>query len=274
VTTRSSFTDATAVTPAGDTGPTARFTADLHPSWGIGGRPNGGYLLAVLGRAVALGSAHPDVLAVSAHFLRPPAEGPAQVAVDALHQGRSVSTHRARLESGGQVCVEALVTTGDLDETAAAWSAGMSVPEVAPADDCTRLVASNEQFEVPLMDQVDLRLDPRSIGWTVGAPTGAGELLGRLALLDEPGFDPLSLLLAVDSFPPATFDVEPSGWVPTIQLSAYVRARPADGPVVVRHRAQVIGQGRVDESTTVWDRNGAVVAQATQLAGIRFAGSA
>jgi hypothetical protein len=108
------------------------------------------------------------------------------------------------------------------------------------------------------------------MGWTAGAPTGRGELLGRVILLDEPGFDPLSLLVAVDAFPPATFDVELSGWVPTIQLSTYVRARPADGPVVVRHRAQVIAQGRVDETTTVWDRNGSVVAQATQLAGIRL----
>jgi hypothetical protein len=121
------------------------------------------------------------------------------------------------------------------------------------------------------MDQLDLRLDPGHLGWTVGTPSGRGELLGRLALLDEPALEPLALLVAVDAFPPATFDVEVSGWVPTIQLSAYVRARPADGPVVVRHRAQVIAQGRVDESTTVWDRNGAVVAQATQLAGIRLA---
>jgi hypothetical protein len=39
---------------------------------------------------------------------------------------------------------------------------------------------------------------------------------------------------------------------------------------MVRHRAQVIAQGRVDETTTVWDRNGSVVAQATQPAGIRL----
>ena len=187
-----------------------------------------------------------------------------------LHEGRSVSTVRAALRQDGQTCVEALVTLGHLDETSASWRGELEPPAVAPLEDCTRVIAVTEAFEVPLMDQLDLRLDPGSLGWTVGTPTGRGELVGRLALLDEPGFDALSLLVAVDAFPPATFDVEMSGWVPTIQLSAYVRARPADGPVVVRHRAQMITQGRVDESTTVWDRNGAVVAQATQLAGIRL----
>ncbi|MBJ7358500.1 MAG: thioesterase family protein [Nocardioides sp.] len=268
---RETFTQASAVHERHRDGDRASFSADLHPGWGVGGRPNGGYLLAVLGRAVAATGRHPDVVAVSAHFLRPPATGPADVELEVLHEGRSVSTVRASLRQEGRTCVEALVTTGDLDRTAPVWRGEIEPPAVAAMEDCTRLVAVTDAFEVPLMDQLDLRLDPGSMGWTVGAPTGRGELLGRIALLDEPAFDPLSLLVAVDAFPPAPFDVEVTGWVPTIQLSAYVRARPADGPVVVRHRAQVIAQGRVDETTTVWDRNGAVVAQGTQLAGIRLA---
>ena len=39
---------------------------------------------------------------------------------------------------------------------------------------------------------------------------------------------------AVDAFPPATFDVEFAGWVPTLELTAYVRALPAAGPVQIR----------------------------------------
>lgn len=271
VSARQTFTQATAVRELRRDGERATYAAELHPDWGIGGRPNGGYLLAVLGRAVAASGRHPDVVAVSTHFLRPPAPGHAEVHVETLHGGRSVSTFRASLRQDDVTCVEALVTTGDLDETREVWRGDIEPPAVAPMDDCTRLVAETEAFDVPLMDQLDLRLDPGSLGWAVGAPTGRGELLGRIALLDEPAFEPLSLLLAVDAFPPAPFDVEVTGWVPTIQLSAYVRAKPADGQVVVRHRAQVIAQGRVDEATTVWDRNGAVVAQATQLAGIRMA---
>ena len=53
-------------------------------------------------------------------------------------------------------------------------------------------------------------------------------------------FDPASLLFAVDAFPPATFDIEFSGWVPTLELTAYVRAVPAPGPVRVLQRAQLI----------------------------------
>ena len=78
------------------------------------------------------------------------------------------------------------------------------------------------------------------------------------------------LLFAVDAFPPATFDIEFSGWVPTLELTVYVRAVPAPGPVRVLQRAQLINDGRVDESCFVWDTTGRLVAQGTQLAGIRL----
>jgi hypothetical protein len=59
--------------------------------------------------------------------------------------------------------------------------------------------------------------------------------------------------------------------VPTLSISAYVRALPAPGPVRVLHRAQLIDDDRVDEICFVWDATGRMVAQSTQLAGIRFA---
>ncbi|MGD0395084.1 MAG: thioesterase family protein, partial [Acidimicrobiales bacterium] len=83
-------------------------------------------------------------------------------------------------------------------------------------------------------------------------------------------FDPISLLFAVDAYPPATFEIEFSGWVPTLELTVYVRALPAAGPVRVLQRAQLIDGQRVDEVCSVWDRTGRLVAQGTQLAGIRL----
>ena len=74
----------------------------------------------------------------------------------------------------------------------------------------------------------------------------------------------------MDAFPPATFEIEPTGWVPTLELTAYVRALPAPGPVRILQKAQLIEGQRVDETCLVWDSRGRLVAQATQLAGIRL----
>jgi len=120
------------------------------------------------------------------------------------------------------------------------------------------------------MEQVEVRLEPGSSGFTAGRPSGRGELRGWLSLPGGEPFDPTSLLFAVDAFPPATFEIEFSGWVPTLELTAYVRALPAPGPVRVLQRAQLIDAQRVDEACFVWDRTGRLVAHATQLAGVRL----
>lgn len=74
----------------------------------------------------------------------------------------------------------------------------------------------------------------------------------------------------MDAFPPATFDIEFSGWVPTLELTVYVRALAAPGPVRVLQRARLIDARRVDETCFIWDRTGRLVAQGSQLAGVRL----
>jgi Acyl-CoA thioesterase C-terminal domain/Acyl-CoA thioesterase N-terminal domain len=248
------------------------FAADVDPGWTIGGKPNGGYLLAMLGRAAVTAGGHPDVLAASAHYLRAPEPGRVAIEAVVLRAGRSASQLRARMSQAGRDCVEALITTGRLDPAAAPyWEAGVPPPGDHAYEDCEPLDwGLPDGRHVAIMQQVDVRLEPASAGFMRGSPSGRGELRGWLALPGGEPFDPVSLLYAVDAFPPATFDVELSGWVPTFELTAYVRAVPAPGPVRVLQRAQLIQGQRVDEVCFVWDRYGRLVAQAAQLAGIRL----
>jgi hypothetical protein len=176
------------------------------------------------------------------------------------------------MSQGGQACVEALVTTGRLDPADAPfWADGVPAPGATAFADCEPLAwGLPDGRHVAIMRQVEVRLEPESAGFARGAPSGRGELRGWLALPGGEPFDPVALLYAVDAFPPATFDIAMSGWVPTFELTAYVRAVPAPGPVRVLQRAQLIQGHRVDEACFVWDGDGRLVAQATQLAGIRL----
>jgi len=266
--TRFPFAEVSAVAACG----AGTFDAVINPEWTIGGKPNGGYLLAILGRAAVSVSAHGHVIAASAHYLHAPSPGPVVIDAEPLRDGRSTSQIRARLSQDGQVCVEALLTTSTLDtNTAPHWHRGVPQISQVPYEDCYRL---NPQLpdgsRVAMMDQIELRLEPDSRGFTTGTPSGRGELRGWLALPEHEPFDPTSLLFAVDAIPPATFDIEFSGWVPTLELTAYVRALPVPGPVRMLHRAHLIDAQRVDETCHVWDRTGRLVAHASQLAGIRL----
>lgn len=263
----STFSAVTALTPTGE----RSFDGDVHPDWTIAGKPNGGYLLAIMGRAAVIDGPHPHVIAASATYLRPPDPGPVQIVADVLRAGRSASQLRVRMLQDDATCVDALLTTSELHPDTEPYWSGVTLPDVADPDECLRVPSTSPTgLPVPIMDQVDLRLDPADAGFARGAPSGRGQLSGWLELPGDEAFDPVSLLYAVDAFPPATFEVAPSGWVPTLQLSAYVRALPVPGRVRVLHRAQLIDAQKVDEVCSVWDARGRLVAQSTQLAGIRL----
>ncbi len=258
------FSDVTAVTRV-DGG---TFTAEVDRGWAIMGKPNGGYLVAMMARAAAEVSTHDHVIASSAHFLRSPDPGPVEIDVEPLREGRSTGQSRVRLRREDQVFVEALMTIGPIDPDAGdRWSAGVPEHGAASYDECLRL-ASPPAPE--MMQQVDLRIDPATAGFLRGEPADVGELHGWLALPDGEAFDPVSLHFALDAFPPATFDVEMSGWVPTLELTTYVRGIPAPGPLRVLQKARLVRDGRLDEACFVWDSAGRLVASGTQLAMIRI----
>lgn len=250
----------------------SRFDADVDPEWTIGGRPNGGYLLAMAGRAATWGCKHDHVVAASAHFAHAPEPGPVLIQTEPLRTGRWTSQVQARIEQEGRLCVGVLLTVSHLaDATAPYWDARVPAAAQVPREDCEPVVARMpDGTRVAIMDQVEVRLDSRSRQFVSGLPTGQGELRGWLMLPGDEQFDPTSLLYAVDAFPPATLDIEFAGWVPTLELTVYVRAMPVPGPVWVLQRAQLIEARRVDESCFVWDAAGRLVAQGTQLAGIRL----
>jgi Thioesterase-like superfamily len=248
------------------------FGAEVDARWTIAGKPNGGYLLAMLARAATFESRHDHVIAATAHYMRSPGPGPVRIETESLREGRSASQVRARMEQDGRGCVEALVTASHLDSgSRPLWDDGLPDRSRIRHEECSRVVPQFPNGErVAMLEQIDVRLEPGSMGFTTGNPSGRGELRGWLDLPDVETFDPASLLFAVDAFPPATLDIEFTGWVPTLALTAYVRALPVRGPVRVLQKANLVEGGRVDESCFVWDSSGRLVAQGTQLAGIRL----
>jgi len=274
------FDDATTVHPGSADG---TWDVELRDEFTIvNGHPNGGYLLAVLGRsalaAVAAGAPADDrerhVVAATATYVSPPTTGPAVVRTDVLRRGRTASQVRAALVQDDRVTVDVVMTVAALADEPAAWG---SVPPVELPDEATCRADSRTGRsalpgfdEPPLAKVLRVSFDPGVLSFLSGEPSGQGELRAWLSLADGRAWDPLSLLFAVDALPPATFEVALTGWVPTLSLTAYIRALPAPGPLRVRFRANVIAGGFVDETADVWDSTGRLVAQSTQMAAIRL----
>lgn len=253
------------VTPVG----TGRYRAQLNGGWQVGGGLNGGYQLAVLGNAVrAALPGKPDPVTVSAYFLSPAVEGPAEVRVDVRREGGRFATVAADLVQDEQVRITTLATYGDLGALAGEVRTTAEPLDLPALEDCVPNTAAPAELRriAPLMDRFEMRFHPDHVGWTVGDPSGRGELAAWFRLNDGREPDPIALLLAVDALPPVTFDLGMPGWAPTLELTAHVRARPAPGWLQVRHLTRNLAGGMFEEDCEVWDSAGRLVAQSRQLA--------
>ena len=273
-----SFDAATALRSRADR---STFDFDVHPLWTVGDKPNGGFLLALLGRAAAQVIAADaavawDVQSATVTYLAAPALEPAEIRTTVLRHGRTASHVRAVLVQSDRTLVDAVLVLGALAPGTAPRYSDIAPLHIPSPDECIRLPPRTpEGVPVGVLVTTDLRLDPLTVP---GAPEPGGdgppvaELRGWLRFADGREPDAASLLYFADAMPPATLLIGSSGWVPTLSMSVYVRARPAPGWLGIRFTAHLVAAGTVDETCTLWDSHGNVVAQGTQLARLRFPG--
>ncbi|GII75072.1 hypothetical protein Sru01_00540 [Sphaerisporangium rufum] len=236
----------------------------LDPGYSIGGPLNGGYLMAVLLRAVTDDSPHAHPVSTAAQFLRAPRPGPAQVRLERLKAGRTAAMTRASLVQDGTSYLETLVTTATLGEGPADWSAGP--PAMPPVEECVRLPDPRPESGMTLSERMELRFDPPTVGWLTGAPTGRPESRAYFRLAEPQDPDPFVLALAVDALPPVVFSAGARGWAPTVELTWHLRALPAPGWLAVVGHGRLVRDGWFDEDIEIWDAAGRLVAQSRQLA--------
>ena len=247
------------------------FRTDLDGGWSVGGGINGGYLMAVVGRALSKvlpGKPHP--LTFSTYFLSASTAGPAEIRTRVVRDGGSTATLAADLLQGDEVRISVLATYGDLGRLPVKEHMTATPFDIAPLEECiSNEFAPPEVRDIaPLMDRFEMRFDPGCIGWAVGKPTGVGEFKSWFRVEEHDELDPVQLLLAVDAMPPVTFDLDMPGWAPTLELTAYLRARPAPGWLRLRHATEHVAGGMFAEDCEVWDSAGTLVAQSRQLARI------
>ncbi len=233
------------------------------PHWRIGENENGGYVTAIVARAMSEAGAHPDPLSVTTHFLRPVA-GDAEAAIETelVRTGRTLTTWRGRLSHGGKQRVEVLAAFGDLSERSGTeWEP--AAPDIAAPDDCLHRSGLEQGIDLPILARTDVRIDPTN---AVAGTADQAVVNGWIRFTDGADPDPLALLVFADAFPPSTFPRRGfSGWVPTIELTVHVRKRPAPGWIQARFECDDLSDGRLVESGTLWDSTGAVVARSRQL---------
>ena len=260
------FSELTAVTRMS----TDTFELHVEPSSFIVRGPNGGYLAAVLLRAMTarVADAGTDsnrpVRSLTVHYARAPVEGPATITTELVRVGRSLVTCTARLDQFGK---PALVALGAFSP---AWS-GPTWQHDPPPD-----VPGPDTIGLPMRDRPPLPFtsywDHRfALGTAPGEKSDNAETGGWLRLKEPHPVDAIVVAAMSDAWFPAAFAIVDAP-VPTVDLTIHFRVElpyPALGPedfVLARFASRTASDGFVEEDGQLWAPDGTLIAQSRQLA--------
>jgi acyl-CoA thioesterase len=259
------FDEDTRLTPDGPD----RWRGKVAEGWDVGGVPNGGYLLALVGRAMLAASGREEPVTVNATYLARARPGDVGMTSEVLRSGRGRDHVAVALHQDDELVVQAVGMTADTSEAQAqtGWDGGP--PDLPPPDACVPMRPAEPPalLPPPLMGKVDLRLPMAELGFGVGEPHGRPSVSGWARFPDGRPLDALSLLLFADAFPPAIFNAGlPLGWVPSLSLEVQVRKRPAKGWLRCVFRTRFLTGDYLEEDGEIWDEDGDLVALSRQLA--------
>jgi acyl-CoA thioesterase len=242
------------------------FHCEISPNWPAIRGPNGGYLAAVILRALqALVGAELELRSLTLHYLAPPHAGPSEIAVTIERAGRTMSTLSARLTQQGRLCVQALAafsrprTGSDIVEA--------RMPDApAPEEAMPIAVGAGPGF----WSNYDVRMAYGAAPFSGSESMRSG---GWLRLRESRSADALLLAALTDAWFPQIFTrlTAPIA-APTIDLTIHFRAHlplagaQPDDWYLLAVSTQLATEGFFEEDTVIWSRNGRLLAQSRQLA--------
>jgi acyl-CoA thioesterase len=254
------FDDDTRVTRADD----GSYRATLSDKYNIGPVSNGGYIFAVVAAPALAMLACDDVVNATAHYLAPTQPGTEAILhCRELKRGRRLSCAAVDLVQNDRVAVHATLLVGSLDQFEGETRSWAQPPELPSKADCIRFQAG---LGTRFQEQVELRMDPACAPFVRGE-RGDPRFVAWVRFADERPLDTRSLLMFADALPPTSFNpFGIRGWVPTLELTVQIRARPIGQWLKVRVTTRHVTHGHFEEDAEMWDETGQLVAVSRQHA--------
>jgi len=258
-----SFDSDTALRPAGD----GAWDGQIADGWQTPRGPLGGYVMAIVMRAMALAVGDDERQARSAtmHFLRVPEVGAVRVSASVERAGRSLSSVSARLEQDGELLGLALAAYSKPWEGPLLDDSPMPAAEAPERREPLTSALPREGGPPPFMGKLTMQT---RFGEPAFSGAGQAEVGGWLGLVEERPLDAPAVALLADAWFPAPWPrLKKLAPAPTIDLSVHFRAPlPIDDTLLLgRFRTRHVRDGFFEEDGEMWAPDGTLVAQSRQL---------
>jgi len=251
------------------------FSFSPDPRYFVGNTPHGGYLKALMNKALSIILPHQHAINSNVYYLDRTENAPAELHVEVIRTSRGSSMGQVRLIQEGRLTCLFSGLFSDFNFMKGANGLETKLPEIMSSVDEADFQSMNydklkKGFTPSFIQQLNLRVHPKHAWWD--RDTKADDAEARCsAFLELEGGIPDAFVLSYlsDILPPVvTNKYGPLGWVPTLTLTTNIRQLPTTSKLFIDGIAKDLNNGYFEQDCNIWDMEGNLVATSRQIAKI------
>ena len=251
------------------------FSFTPNPKYFVGNTPHGGYLLALMNKAMTEVLPHPSAINSNIYYLDRTEPEPAELHIEILRTSRGSSMWQVKLIQNNKITCLYSSLCSDFQYMKGHSGLETPMPEIINSVEQDDFKVMNyENFKLgstpSFIQQLNMSVHPDHAWWDREISTDAAEARCSAYLELQGGVaDTFVLSYLADILPPVVQNkYGPLGWVPTLTLTCNIRQLPKTNLLFIDGIAKDISNGYFEQDCNIWDMSGNLVATSRQLAKI------
>ena len=250
------------------------FLVNPDTNYFVGNTPHGGYLMAIMHKALTNVLPHSTAISSSVQYLDRIEAKPFILEVGTFKTSRGSSSGIVKLKQEDKICTTFTGTCSDFEFMKGYDDLQKPLPKIFKDKDKSDYVKMNydkisKGFTPAFIQQLECLIHPAHAWWNREEGSDNTDNKARCsAFLEMEGGIPDQFCLSFysDILPPVVSNKYGAlGWIPTITLTTHIRQLPSTSEVYVDFKASDINKGYFEQDCNIWDLDGNLVASSRQL---------
>ena len=248
------------------------FLVNPDTNYFVGNTPHGGYLMALMHKALTSILPHSTAISSSVQYLDRIDAKTFELEVETFKTSRGSSSGIVKLKQDDKICTTFTGTCSDFQFMKGYDGLQKPLPNIFNESDKKDYIKMNydkisKGFTPAFIQQLECLIHPDHAWWNRDSNDKNNEARCSAFLEMQGGIpDQFCLSFYSDILPPVVSNkYGPLGWIPTITLTTHIRQLPSTSELYADFRATDINKGYFEQDCNIWDLNGNLVASSRQL---------
>ena len=248
------------------------FSLIPNSNYFVGTTPHGGYLMAIMHKALVSALPHSCAISSSVQYLNRIEQKEILLDVEILKISKGSSSGIVKLIQDSKICAVFTGTCSDFEHMNGFDGLATPLPDIFHSSHQDNYVELNfdkisKGFTPSFIKQLECSVHPDHAWWNRDASSKSAAARCSAFLRLQGGIpDQFCLSFYSDILPPVVSNkYGPLGWIPTITLTTHIRQMPTTDTLFADFKAADINKGYFEQDCNIWDLNANLVASSRQL---------